>query len=386
MHHRHRIALVGAAAATLVAPSARAQQATPTPTPAPSRAPTIITPGLEKFSLPPSGAQTQPAPAPTVASPMPTPAPSPRVTPTPAPAAAQPAQRTAPPPAVRAVPTPVPQATPTPAPVAQPSPVPTAPVVVETAAPAPSAPPEGGLPWRWILLGLIAAGAIGVAGWLVGRRRSAAREVEIEAPPVRRPAPPLPSPAPPAAPLAPRPVTAAVPAAPAEPIAIEFFPLHIEIGEQGAVLDFEMGLLNLSGGAADGLRVSLLMASANPDQDAMIASFHAASTLPAAGPPVDLPAGEGGRIPGKLAIEADRIHIVPVGGRPMFVPLVLIDLRWRGGLSIRRHGAAFMVGTSGQGAGGQAGKLGPIWLDRGAQRQAGLAASRYLPQARPVAA
>lgn len=173
------------------------------------------------------------------------------------------------------------------------------------------------------------------------------------------------------------PLVAAAP----EPIAIEFYPRSIEVSDQGAVLDFEIELRNLSGGQADGLKVSLLLASANPEQDALIASFQASSALPAAGPPVDLPAGEGGRVPGKLAIEAERIHVVHVGGRPMFVPLFLIDVRWRGGLSLRRHGAAFMVGTAGQG-----GKLGPIWLDRGAQRVGGLSATRYQAQARPVAA
>ncbi len=154
---------------------------------------------------------------------------------------------------------------------------------------------------------------------------------------------------------------------------IDFRPLSIEVSGTGAVLEFEMDLRNISGASADGLRISLLIASANPDQDMMIAGFHAASALPAAGQPVDLPAGEGGLVPGKLEIEADRIHVVEVGGRPMFVPIVLIDLRWRGGLSIRRHGADFMIGTAGQG-----GKLGPIWLDRGAQRVGGLAATRYL--------
>jgi hypothetical protein len=166
-----------------------------------------------------------------------------------------------------------------------------------------------------------------------------------------------------------------------EPFAIEFFPRSIEVGDKGAVLDFEIGLQNLSGGSADGLKIALLLASANPEQDMLIANYQASSTLPVAAPPVDVPAGEGGRIPGQLAIERERIHVVQVGGRPMFVPLFLIDLRWRGGLSLRRHGAAFMVGTAGQG-----GKLGPIWLDRGIQRVSGLAATRYQAQARPVAA
>jgi len=146
------------------------------------------------------------------------------------------------------------------------------------------------------------------------------------------------------------------------------------------VLDFEMGLVNASGVTAEGLKIALMMASASPAQDEHIAGFHAAPAVPLAGPPVDISSGEGGRVPGKLLLEARHIHVVRIGDRPMFVPIVMIDLRWRGGLSLRHHAADFMVGTAGQG-----GKLGPIWLDRGAQRQSGLAANRYFIRAAPVA-
>jgi hypothetical protein len=147
------------------------------------------------------------------------------------------------------------------------------------------------------------------------------------------------------------------------------------------VLAFEMMLLNASGASADGLKIALLMGSANPGQDALIAGFHATPAVPLAGPPVDVPAGEGGRIPGTLLLEAERIHVVKVGERPMFVPIVMIDLRWRGGLTLRRQAVDLMVGTTGQG-----GKLGPIWLDRGTQRQSNLAAARYFVRAVPEAA
>lgn len=378
-HINQRIALLGAAA-TLVAPVAHAQQATPTPAPTP----TIITPGIEHFSLPASGTQTQPQPQPTraraaVATPSSTPAPTPRET---SPVARPVVQRPASASPTRATPTPSPTLQPTASATPELAPVSsaTAPAASETPAPAPVPATQGGLPWLWMLIGAALAAAIGAGGWLLGRR---GRRVEAQ-PQAARPTPPSPAPVPVARPVPPPP--GPVPAAPViaaapDPIAIEFYPRSIEVSDQGAVLDFEIDLRNLTGAQADGLKVSLLLASANPEQDALIASFQGSSALPASGPPVDLPAGEGGRIPGKLAIEADRIHVVQVGGRPMFVPIFLIDLRWRGGLSLRHHGAAFMVGTAGQG-----GKLGPIWLDRGAQRVGGLSATRYQVQARPVAA
>lgn len=384
-HIDYRIFLLGGAAA-FAAPLAHAQQASPTPAPTPA----IITPGIGNFSLRPSGQQSQPQPVQTVTpTPAPTPAPSPRAT---APAARpipQPAQRTVTPPTpvprATSTPAPVVQATPTPAATVLPTPAAIAPAIVATPSSAPQPRPEGGTPWLWMLIGAALAAAIGTGGWLLGRRGPQVRRAEPETRPIERAAPPPPAPVPRAVPPGPPPVSEPVAPAPAEPIAIDFRPLSIEVSEKGAVLDFELGLQNLSGAQADGLKISLLLASANPDQDALIASFHASSGLPPAGPPVDLPAGEGGRIPGKLTIEADRIHVVHVGGRPMFVPILLVELRWRGGLSIRRHGADFMLGTAGQ-SGGQGGKLGPIWLDRGAQRMMGLAATRYLPQARPVAA
>jgi hypothetical protein len=93
-----------------------------------------------------------------------------------------------------------------------------------------------------------------------------------------------------------------------------------------------------------------------------------------AGTPFDLAPGAGGRMPMRLALPRELIHVVEVAGRPMFVPLVMIELKWRAGISIRRFGADFMVGTAGQG-----GKVGLIWLDRNQQARE-LAATRYLPR------
>lgn len=238
------------------------------------------------------------------------------------------------------------------------------------------APAEGGLPWLWIVLGALAAAGIGVAGWLLGRRqRVDPGEVEEAAvPPPRAAAPrpaPVPAPPPPAMPASPPPrLASGRPAAPADPIAIAFHPVKVELVREGVVIDFE--LILTAAQPAGGVRLTVAMTSASPDQDRQIAAFHATPPVGMAQGPFDLPAGQGGRLPGRLTLPRDRFHIVEVGGRQMFVPLVLIDLRWNGGLSIRQHGADFMIGTEGQG-----GKLGPIWLDRGGPVVGSLAASRY---------
>ncbi|NML05612.1 hypothetical protein [Sphingomonas sp. G-3-2-10] len=155
-----------------------------------------------------------------------------------------------------------------------------------------------------------------------------------------------------------------------EPIAVDFRPVRMELVREGAVLDFE--LILTAAQQAGGVRMIVAMMSASPDQDGQIAGFHAMPPVGMAQGPFELPAGQGGRISGQLTLPRERFHVVEVGGRPMFVPVVLVDLRWNGGLSIRQHGADFMIGAQGQG-----GKLGPVWLDRGGPVTGPLAASRY---------
>jgi hypothetical protein len=169
-------------------------------------------------------------------------------------------------------------------------------------------------------------------------------------------------------------------AAASDPFDLVVRPVRIEVNEQEVVLEIELLIGNRQAAAAEAIRPSLALISANPEQDRHIAGFHANPMVDPSGQPFDLAAGAGGRMPARLRVRREHIHVVQVGGRPMFVPIVMIDLRWRGGLSVRRFGLDFMIGTAGQGA-----KLGPIWLDR-AQLAAPLAATRYVPRPAPVAA
>jgi hypothetical protein len=153
-------------------------------------------------------------------------------------------------------------------------------------------------------------------------------------------------------------------------------PRRLAVTDTEAMLELEVVITNVSGALASGVRMGLAMASANPQQDVMCAGFHLGPAGEPAAPPFELAREQGRGIAGVLHLPLENLHVVRVGGRPMFVPMVMVDLTWMGGLSIRRHGADFMIGTAGQGE-----KLGPIWLDR--RQHAGLAASRYFP--RPVA-
>lgn len=371
-----------ALAVSIAAPVVHAQQTapvpTPAPTPTPSRPPNVmylpnVTP--ERFTL---GTPT-PAPAPTPAL-VPPPAPVATATPR----ATAPARVTPRPSATRA---PVAESTPSAAvapagtPVAVPTPIATAAPAPAASAPVASATQPAGTPgWLWMLIGAGATALVFGGIWALQRRRRAG-EPEVYETPAAALAPPVPPPAMPARPVGPPPGLApkAAPPPPAaapsgEPFEIILRPARIEVTERDIVLECELLIGNTHASAAENIRVTMAMMTANPDQDRNIASFHANPMVDPAGTPFDLAAGAGGRMPVRLALPRELIHVVEVAGRPMFVPMVMIELKWRAGISIRRFGVDFMVGTAGQG-----GKVGLIWLDRNQQARE-LAATRYLPR------
>lgn len=309
--------------------------------------------------------------------PSPTPLPPPplvQTTPVPSPT-----PRAPPPPGTRRPePSPQPSASPaapapsTPAPVAQASPAP-----VATAERAPLPPPaaertEAATDWRWagVAGGLLLALA---GGWWWWRRRPGVEDSDGEVPaPLAVPAPPPPPP-----PAPPRP--APEPIQPlrvdqAAPFSVALDELRIAYAAQDMVIECAVLLGNLQPLAAEAVRLSIVPISASPEQDRQIAGFHAAAMLEPAVPAFDLAPGQSPRLPLRLRMPRAAVHVVDLGGRPIFVPLLLVDLRWRAGLSVRRFGADFVLGRPGQGD-----KLGPLRLDRPAPA-APLAATRYTPR------
>lgn len=402
------IALPGPALAQDAGQTAPAPAPVPAPSPNPgARLPVYTLPSdAQRFSLPPGNA---PATAPPAATPTPAPAPAPTIVVPPivrVPEQAEPRRaparqrRPAAPPAEAA-----PSPTPAPAPVEAPAPTVAQPrPSTPTPAPAPAqaAPaPSRGLPlWGWGLGALVLA--LGGAGaFLLSRRRHPAEAEEapaFEASPVRPVTPPVPAdavqrPAPPPAPepepvepvrpqfvqrpAPPAPVPPPAPAQAGQPaLAVALRPISGGIVNGEAVVQVEMGVTNHSGSRAEEICAVLAMISASPNQDGMIAGFHAgARAMPPSLRPFTLAPGESCRLTAELRLAEDRLHVVTVGGRPMFVPIVMIGLRWRGGLSLRSQGEAFMVGT-GDGADG---KLGPFWIDRGTQLTQRVSARKYAP-------
>jgi hypothetical protein len=332
----------------------------------------------ERFSIAPAATPT-PAPVPT-ASPTPSAAVS-------TPQRAVPVARATPAPRepvpIAVTPTPTPAASPRPVPLATPTPLASAtPQPVATAAPV-YAPEPGTAPWLWAIAGAGGTALLGLAGWLLLRRRRREEDEDevfepepvlaapppparVQPPPGLTPAPPQPAPAPVAAMQG------------GEPFELALNPHRILFAEQEMLLEFELLIGNATGAPAENIRIAFAAMSAHARQDEVIAGFHGGPPGEPGGAPIDLAPGAGVRMPVRVAIPHSGIQVVQVGGRPMFVPIVLVDLRWRGGLSVRRFGADFMLGTVGQGD-----KLGPFWLDRPAPAGP-LAANRYF--ARQVAA
>ena len=344
-----------AAAAILpIATPAHAQEVPP---------PTVVTPPID-FDLPaatptPRATET-PRAAPTPrATPTPRPTPSPRRTPeaveTPTPAEPTPLPEETPEPAeIEPVAVPEPEATPEAEPTVVPEPA--------TADPVPERADAAMLWWPW------AAGAALLAlliGYLLGRGRRA-KPVPVAF--TRESAPP-PPPAPQPEPVAARP--AIVPAAPASAptrpeddgrfLDFSLRPLRVGLQNGDAVLDFDLAVGNATGVAAEEIRIATLMMSANPDQDRHIEQFLAGegtSSVEA----FPLAPGDGRTLEATMTLPARAINTVTTHDRPFFVPMIVVDARyrWADGRSSRTS-AAFMVGPVRR----PGDKLAPVFLDRG---------------------
>ncbi len=356
---------------------------------------TVPAPSIEQFNLPPNRQATptpSPTPAPTPAATL-TPAPLPSVVPTirrlatvatatPTPAPTRTPARTT----LTPTPTPAPaQSSPaTPSAVSAPAPAPAVPPTAEptpevtSGPPAPDTPPatatSGPPSWLWWAIGA----AVLALGLFLARKRIATRAEEPEvayAPPLPapapapQPAPRAPSPSPPARPLAATPQ-------PDRALVLDFRPQRLWTIGPDAHLAFELVVSNRGATAIDAVRPVIALASAGPATTDDIARFSARSqTLPSA-EPFTLAAGDTRSLVGELTLAGDAMYVTSAADRELIVPLALVALHWRAGLSVARATEAFVIGT------GDAGtpKLGPIWVDRPGLVYARLHARRFSTQ------
>jgi hypothetical protein len=159
---------------------------------------------------------------------------------------------------------------------------------------------------------------------------------------------------------------------------IEILPASLATRGPDALLAFELVVANPGGAPLDAIRANVGATTASPDVADQIAAFAAAA--PDGGiTQFDLAGGASHRIGGELLLPGDRMYVTEHGDRALIVPVVLVSLRWRAGLSVRTATASFVIGVGDR----TAAKLGPVWVDRAGQVYTRLSARPFAAPGAP---
>ena len=226
---------------------------------------------------------------------------------------------------------------------------------------------QRGTYWPWLLAALLSAFGIGYYAWRKqGRAALAGHGSALES---FVPAEPKPEPLAraPASPPAPTIVSTRI----RPQVEIEFAPTRCIIDEKGAVIEFEVGLINSGAAPARDLLLEACMFNAGPAQDQEIGAFFAH------------PVGAGNRVAllpplrrlalkSAVALTTQQMKMFEVAGRRLFVPLIGFNAlyRWSGGEG--QTSASYLVGRD-----TQAEKLAPFRLDLGPRLFRGLGAREH---------
>jgi hypothetical protein len=156
---------------------------------------------------------------------------------------------------------------------------------------------------------------------------------------------------------------------------LTFNPLRCIVEEQQVRFEFELSLLNSGSAAARQVLIEAVTINAGPNQDQEIATFIART------------GGEGDRIQTipplkrvdlrpQVALAIDKLRVLEVAGRRVFVPLIAFNAiyDWGSGRT-GRTSAVYLLGRD-----TQSDKLAPFRLDLGPRMYRGVAA-RALPAA-----
>lgn len=335
-------------------------------------------PGLDNFTIAPRQQRLQPLP-------VPTPTPAPSATPTPAPAAPVrtppimiqplPTPTPAPPPRARATPSPARRAPgPSPAPTSSPAPAPTptpapaiaAPVVAPTpaatsaatSAPARSLHPS--LIWLFVFIAALILPGLIVAAWFYRRAQqgwagvAAAPDDDdddwVAPPPAPGPARPVPS----------APVPRRVPGTTARPqLEVVLSPRRAGLNITSAAVDYELVVRNTGQAPARNVRLGVdLITAGNSHDTELRAMFEHGVERPIVAP-FALAPGEHKGVKAMAVLPRDAVNVVSVKGRPMFVPMIGINLLydWDGGAG--QTATSHVIGI----ARGTDDRMKPFWLD-----------------------
>ena len=229
--------------------------------------------------------------------------------------------------------------------------------------------------WPWVLALLAAVGA---ALWYFRRQRPggyafAGAGADTSAfdfsPPAAPPrAAPKPLPAPPKPAPAPTP-----PVAPQGIISTRLRPwLEIEFQPQAAIIDaekgsiqFEVVIFNSGSAPARDVLVEAAMFNAGTDQDQVLGAFFQRPN--AEGEGTTIPPLQRMNFRSIVSMPRDQLRIFEVEKRPLFVPLVGFNARYRWSSGTGQTSASFIVGRNGSGE-----KMAPFLIEKDAKTYRGL--------------
>jgi len=146
-------------------------------------------------------------------------------------------------------------------------------------------------------------------------------------------------------------------------IDLAFRPRRAGTNLTSAAVDYELLVHNTGAAQARNVRLSVELITAGNSHDAELkALFDKDVTRPVVAP-FDLAPGEEKAVKAVAMLSKEAINVVSVKGRPMFVPMVAVNVlyAWDGGSG--QTASSHVVGI----AGGEGGRMRPFWLDQ-AQR------------------
>lgn len=361
---RRRLMLIALAASAAPA-FAQTTQTTP---PANGQLPQTI-PGLDNFTIAPTKPRAFPTPTPAPVipiQPLPTPTPTPRATTPRAQRTPAPVPSPSPTPSPTRAPTPAPTPTPAAAPVAAPS---TAPIPIVTptpaatatpaAAPAPTTAPHHSLLWIALFIAMLLFPALGVVLWFVrrspvgGAGEALADDDDDWIAPDQVAPPPAPAPRPVTPPRQP-PGTATRPR-----LEIGFTPRSAGINGANAAVDYDLVVQNVGPVPAERVEMRVELVSAGNTHDAELQARLDAPIEKPMIAPFTLAAGQARPIRALAQLPKSAINVVTVKGRPMFVPIVAIDLRYRWPGGEGQTAQSFVIGIAPK----EGERMRPFWLD-----------------------
>ncbi|BBD98971.1 hypothetical protein SAMIE_1024720 [Sphingobium amiense] len=323
----------------------------------PTVTPTVVPPPVAVQPAPasprPKAQRERPAPPPAEGTPERTAAPDP---------ARQPAAESLPPPPVAATPDPA-----------------SAPEADDALAGREAAAAQGEaspLPW---VVGLLIAGAAGIAVFMLARRRRApvalVAEPVIEAPIETARTPPAPRPPRPAPPP-PEPVAPD----PARPwIGMDLSITQARFSLMGVTIAYSLHLTNNGAATAQDMLVRGVIGNAGAQQDALLQGFLAGQVGLPLHSVVGIAPGETLTLTGELRLGSAQIEPVTVGERSLLVPLAAFDSAYGWEAGQGRTVRAFVIGQEQE---PPADRLAPLRLDRGPRqyrRPAARAAAELTP-------